>query len=662
MKRSLRAGALAFSLLATSITVGYFLAGPPEGKSAALSPGAVTTPQHIVVPAYQIDVSDWGQINQLGTGAMVIDDIGMGDADGTTTPTPDTTAQAEITAAQGHGLTVLGYVPTNGGSEQPEKKGHPRTKAVLEWYVDQWYHIYHPDGIFFDEGPTDSSKNQLYLDLRAHVTQQPSAPGTLVWLNGAGARFPEVMQLADIVNIWEGFCSDYNVPRSYNNMLSWMPNFSPQQFSEVVTDCPSQADMLTAVAQSKDRGAGYIYILDTPHDTHGGTPGTGYNHVPPTPYWNAEVTAVASGPSTTQRPPISMLVDTFSGSTISPSLWTTPTESNQAQASQAGKLILAPHGGLAGSAAGIRSTGTFNLINSQAFVSADQMVNAVDRVDTSFNLVYETYDGASDTARLTWLYANRNLYAGYTIRQNGTFATIPLAVIPYDPANPTQYAQYRWWRIYESGGTVYWDTADSQQHWSGTPVASIADTQLLPLNALKVELDATTYPTGTPPPDPGEAHYTNLNVLEVTPSVTPTPPTPTATTTSTSPTLTIISNMTSTYTPLTVTSTDTPAPPTVTTTSGIPVVTFTPLAPTVTTAPASASMSATPTLPTITRTPAIPTATRIPTQSDGNLPRSGYPRSSDIVSDPLAFAVIIGLGLFSLSLGVLLRRRAVSRR
>jgi hypothetical protein len=101
---------------------------------------------------------------------------------------------------------------------------------------------------------------------------------------------------------------------------------------------------------------------------------------------------------------------------------------------------------------------------------------------------------------LEFTYTNGALLARRWNAGTGT----TLAAATYNPAN------HRWWRIRESGGTVFWETGPDGSTWP-TTVYSAASSTLTGVNlaSLRVELGAGFYGTE---PNPGVALWDNANI------------------------------------------------------------------------------------------------------------------------------------------------------
>jgi hypothetical protein len=201
------------------------------------------------------------------------------------------------------GTKVLGYVDTGylGGSITGSPGGLP-TRAgsyglgawitQAEADVNTWYRFYGSlvDGIFFDQGadacgPTPSS--DLYAHEYGVLTRyvKETHPGAVTVLN-PGTAVPQCYQnSADVLVTFEGDYADYlgksGTPANAYRPLHWTPA-DPGRIWNIVYGVATPSQMDRAVALSKNRGAGYIYVTNgvqaNPYDTL------------PSLYWAAEQT------------------------------------------------------------------------------------------------------------------------------------------------------------------------------------------------------------------------------------------------------------------------------------------------------------------------------------------------------------------------------------
>jgi hypothetical protein len=245
--------------------------------------------QQIALPAY-IDptrgASAWAELagSPRGSVGFVVANVLSGPGDGVS-PT-----WASVMAREhAEGVKVLGYVDTGylGTTGKTTRQG---STAAADWasQVDQdvssWYRFYGPylGGIFFDEGqntcgpaPGSDAWADLYAGLTAYVDKDH--PGAMT-VDNTGSGVPRCYQgAADVLVTFEG---DYSAYTSSYRGLSWSP-VGPEKIWQIVYGAPSTSDMARAVALSKQRDAGYVYVTDA-------TLPNPYGTLPPPPYWHDE--------------------------------------------------------------------------------------------------------------------------------------------------------------------------------------------------------------------------------------------------------------------------------------------------------------------------------------------------------------------------------------
>jgi chitodextrinase len=202
------------------------------------------------------------------------------------------------------GAMVLGYVntgyfgvafpPAEPHATRPDGPGGGGTSvaawtAQITYDIDQWHSLYGVDGVFLDQtiascGTPDEPNRyaDLYAGIRAyapddHIVINPGVP--------VEQCFDEV---ADTIVTFENSYAVYTDPsHRLNQTPAWqLDHPDPKKFWHLVYGAPSEPDMRTAVAESKRRNAGYVYVTDTTWDA-----------LPS--YWDAELAAAAGGPDTT---------------------------------------------------------------------------------------------------------------------------------------------------------------------------------------------------------------------------------------------------------------------------------------------------------------------------------------------------------------------------
>jgi RHS repeat-associated protein len=188
-------------------------------------------------------------------------------------------------------------------------------------------------------------------------------------------------------------------------------------------------------------------------------------------------------------PLLSTLSDTFGGTSLGAN-WTIEVQQQGTITQSGGSLNLAPNANASAAGLGVSSARPYTLTGSAGLVQAKQVVSSGGGVENRFDL---QIDGSNI---LEWIFELGSLSAVYSL--NGTRTT--LASVTY---SATQHA---WWRIRESGGTVYWDTSADSASWTNR--ASIASSALFDLSLLYVHFYAETWVALAAP---GTAQYANFN-------------------------------------------------------------------------------------------------------------------------------------------------------
>ncbi|MEV4416962.1 spherulation-specific family 4 protein [Catellatospora sp. NPDC049609] len=279
----LRAAAVLTALLAT------LAAGTPAQATGGTHHGAA---QQLAVPAYFYPGGDgaalWQQLNVPGVGIAVANPFsGPG-------KTRDPNYAAAISAAKAAGVRVLGYVATGylgttGRATRLNETTPAAWAAQVQQDVATWYRLYGADGlggIFFDEvqnvcGPQDSYV-KTYRALDRHVRR--AQPGAFTVVNPGIDTEPCYADVGDVSLTFEG---------TYETYLGWQPPtwhraLDPRRFWHLVHATGTAEQMRDAVALSKQRQAGYLYVtpdvLANPWDS-----------LPPADYWTGQLAAAADG-------------------------------------------------------------------------------------------------------------------------------------------------------------------------------------------------------------------------------------------------------------------------------------------------------------------------------------------------------------------------------
>jgi len=269
------------------------VAGVALGASTAGATASVPV-QKLAVPAYFDPGAQWTQMEQgypaVGI-AIMNPDSGPGNK-------RDLNYVTQVRKSQTAGLSVIGY--TDVAYQKPD-----RPLRVVEAEIDKYYAWYHVDGIFLDEANTDCADVPTYY-AKLYTYIKTKGGKAIVMLNPGTATNECYMAVTDIVVTFEDSYSTY--VHTYS-APSWVGTYAPSRFEHIVYAAPTDANMSTAIALSKQRHAGWVYVtndvLDNPYD-----------HLPTGQYWADELALAAvrrhvccarnvtlAAPSTSSNPP-----------------------------------------------------------------------------------------------------------------------------------------------------------------------------------------------------------------------------------------------------------------------------------------------------------------------------------------------------------------------
>lgn len=285
------------TIAALLLLAGLLVTGMWGDPLLAQEPPPADADQTIAVPSYFYPGPLWTQMEEAvpTVGLAIINPFNGPGA----TQNPDYTAQ--VIRSQAAGLTVLGYVHSSYGL---------RPVAEVKADIDRFYDWYNVDGIFIDEVSTDcglvSGPSFYYQELYDHI-QGSTLPGggpvqgTLTVLNPGQQTNECYMAVGDVIVNFEGSYDNTGPPpifRTYTDDYlapSWVADYPPERFWHLVYTAWDVAAMQHAVALSKERHAGWVYI--TPDDLHDDNP---WDSLPPDgapgSYWAEELAAVRPDP------------------------------------------------------------------------------------------------------------------------------------------------------------------------------------------------------------------------------------------------------------------------------------------------------------------------------------------------------------------------------
>jgi hypothetical protein len=241
--RGIRSSAGHAVLRAILVGVVVVCAGARAGASPALASAAA---QRVAVPSYFYPGTYWSQLEAgvgQGVGLAIINPA-SGPADAVIQDYVD-----QIAHSQAAGLTVLGYVDTAYGTRSP---------TAVKDDIRDYYRWYGVDGIFFDQTPNEvgaCTQQAYYRDLYDHVK---SLSGKRVVVINPGARTHECyITTADIMVNFE---SEYAAYRDWQLPgTAWEWAYPADRFWHLV-HTTAVADMPNAIALTKQRNAGWVYV------------------------------------------------------------------------------------------------------------------------------------------------------------------------------------------------------------------------------------------------------------------------------------------------------------------------------------------------------------------------------------------------------------------
>jgi len=227
--------------------------------------GKAAVAQKMAVPAYFYPISYWPQLEDA---APIVGLAIMNPASGPGT-TVDPTYVSVIQSAQASGVTIIGYVTSSYGT-----RPLATVKAEIGKYI-QWYHV---DGIFIDEASNDCAKRSYYKNLYNSIKARDAQLQVVI---NPGTNTQECFMAATDIVI--NFENTYAVYRTWSPS-GWESKYPASRFWHLVYGA-NEAQMQRAIALSKQRNAGWVYVtndvLVNPWDT-----------LPADPYWTNELNRI----------------------------------------------------------------------------------------------------------------------------------------------------------------------------------------------------------------------------------------------------------------------------------------------------------------------------------------------------------------------------------
>jgi Spherulation-specific family 4 len=268
------------------------------GRSAA----ARASGQKAAVPAYWTPRTPAGNA-AFGLLAESTPTVGVailnGPVDGPPVPfDPETAAAAE--RLHKAGVTVLGYVNTGylGRTGHATRRVNAGSTGIADWWaqasqdIADWYSLYGQygvTGIFLDQALSTCGPDGGYVEVYQRLADLVRADHDegFVAINPGTNTEECYARAADAIVIFE---NTYAVYRDWAPP-AWVHRYPAGRFWHLVHAAPGQAEMRRAVALSKQRRAGLVYVTD---DTINAT-GSPWNALPPRAYWEDELHQIARG-------------------------------------------------------------------------------------------------------------------------------------------------------------------------------------------------------------------------------------------------------------------------------------------------------------------------------------------------------------------------------
>lgn len=235
----------------------------PVGAEANAKP----EPQKMAVPSYFYPGALWTKMGAAAptVGLAVINPAsGPGDK-------PNTDYQAQVKAMQARGLSVLCYVHTSYGK---------RPAAEVNAEIDRAFQFYGVNGVFLDEVSSGPADLPYYIACRKAI--KAKNPKALTVLNPGNEVNEGYLNAGDVICTFE---SSYDAYLHKYSAPAWVTKYPASRFWHIITTTATPAEMQKAVALSKERHAGWVYVTPdvepNPYDT-----------LPEGAYWTSELAAL----------------------------------------------------------------------------------------------------------------------------------------------------------------------------------------------------------------------------------------------------------------------------------------------------------------------------------------------------------------------------------
>jgi hypothetical protein len=225
------------------------------------------TAQRLAIPAYFPPGPIWGQM-QRAAPTVGIAVVNPASGPGAAANPAYVTA---IAASREAGIRVCGYVDT-------DRTG--RDLAAVQAEIARYCAWYPIGGIFLDQASTTTDALPYYAALHRFI--QTKMDDACVILNPGTTTDERYMNVADILVMFE---DTYRVYRTAYRGAGWEQNYPPERFWHLVHTTRTVRQLRHAVALSRKRHAGYVYV------TPGALPNP-WDRLPEWTSWPAEHDAI----------------------------------------------------------------------------------------------------------------------------------------------------------------------------------------------------------------------------------------------------------------------------------------------------------------------------------------------------------------------------------
>ncbi|RPK67416.1 Spherulation-specific family 4 [Streptomyces sp. ADI96-02] len=277
------AGALVlFALPAGAIT---------SSDDAAPRATPLAASQKVSVPAYFYPGATWDRLIEAGSGVgLAIANPDNGPGAGQDSQYTETIRRAGDAGAKVIGYVATGYFGTSGKTTRSGSTDPDAWMQQIKGDIDAWYSLYGDTGlagIFFDEGMARCGSGNAdvnrYIELREYVESNHGEDAVVVDNPGTGVE-ECYTQAADTLVTFEGSDSSYRDHQPQD----WEKNVAADKIWHLVYDVPDETRMSEAMALSKERNAGHVYI--TPDSLADDNP---WDTLPPESYWKSQLSLAA---------------------------------------------------------------------------------------------------------------------------------------------------------------------------------------------------------------------------------------------------------------------------------------------------------------------------------------------------------------------------------